>query len=30
MERFQSTNTIEEYLQKSKNANTTKATTQCI
>ena len=30
MERFQSTNTIEEYLHKSKNANTTKATTQCI
>ena len=28
MERFQSTKTIEEYKQKSKNANTTKATTQ--
>ena len=28
MERFQSTKTIEEYKQKSKNANTTKAATQ--
>ena len=28
MERFQSTKTIKEYKQKSKNANTTKATTQ--
>ena len=28
MERFQSTKTIEKYKQKSKNANTTKATTQ--
>ena len=28
MERFQSTKTIEEYKQKSKNANTTKGTTQ--
>ena len=28
MERFQSTKSIEEYKQKSKNANTTKTTTQ--
>ena len=28
MERFQLTKTIEQYKQKSKNANTTKATTQ--
>ena len=28
MERFQSTKTIEEYKQKSKNANTMKATTE--
>ena len=28
MERFQSTKTIEKHKQKSKNANTTKATTQ--
>ena len=28
MERFQSTKTIEEYKQKSKNEDTTKATTQ--
>ena len=28
MERFQSTKSIEEYKQKPKNANTTKATTQ--
>ena len=28
MERFQSTKTIEEYKQKQKNADSTKATTQ--
>ena len=28
MERFQSRKTVKEYKQKSKNANTTKATTQ--